>query len=121
MHGLSIIATLGVIQVILDEFQNNFMLYLPPIGFGLFIIASYVIQPIIVGVVNVTFQCRLYKRESCPTGFLLSGLFLLLMFSTTNSLLTTVLGVTFSAAVAIVEAIALAIPFGYLARFSTGQ
>lgn len=118
MLGLVVFVTLSIFQILLDTLQNSFMLYLPPIGLGFFFVVFYVVQPIIVGSVNAIVQSRLYKPESCPPGFLLSGLVLLLAFLTINLLVRTVLGVTFSAAVAVVEAVALSLPFGYLARFT---
>ena len=118
VHGIIIVLALVIIQLLLDAYQNGFMLYLPPIGFALFLVVSYVIQPIIVGVVNVIILSRLYHTEGCQIGFWLNGLFLLLMFSTINLLLLTVWNVPFSILVAVIEIIAFSIPFGYLGRFS---
>ncbi len=49
IHGLTITVTLALTQLLLDVFQNSFLLYLPPIGFALFLFVSYGIQPIILG------------------------------------------------------------------------
>ena len=104
--------------MLLDNYQNNFMVFLPPIGFGFFLVFSYVIQPIIVGAINVVILSRLYNTEGFQTSFWLNGLFLLLTFSTINLLIQTVWSVPFSLPLAIIEAITLSAPFGYLGKFS---
>jgi hypothetical protein len=122
VHGMIIVLTLVIIQMLLDAYQNSYMLFLPPIGFAIFIVVSYVIQPIVVGIVNVIILSKLYDFESCRIGFWLNGLFLLLTFSTINLLLQTVWNLPFSALVAVIEVATLSIPFGYLGKFSnTGQ
>jgi hypothetical protein len=87
LHGLIIIIPLAIIQMLLDNYQNNFMVFLPPIGFGFFLVISYIIQPIIVGALNVIILSRLYNTEGFQTSFWLNGLFLLLTFSTINLLI----------------------------------
>jgi hypothetical protein len=94
------------------------MLYLPPIGFALFLITSYVIQPLIIGITNVLVLCRLNNYERCQIGFWLNGLFLVLTFSTINLLLLIVWNVAFTTTVAIAEVVLLSIPFGFLGKFS---
>jgi hypothetical protein len=118
VHGLLIVVTLTIIQAVLDAYQIRFMLFLPPIGFAFFLAISYVIQPVIVGVVNVVALNSLYKTEGCQIGFWLNGFFLFLVFSSINLLLQTVYGVAFTWQVAVVEAVVFSIPFGYLGRFS---
>ena len=118
IHGLAILITLCAIQLILDAAQNSFLLYLPPLGFAFFLLTSYVIQPIIVGVTNIVIIHRLYCCEGWQIGFWLNGLFLLLAFSSINVALLTVAHVPFSALVAVVEILVLAYPFGYLGKFS---
>jgi hypothetical protein len=73
--------------MLLDNYQNNFMVFLSPIGFGFFLVFSYIIQPIIVGALNVIILSRLYNTEGFQTSFWLNGLFLLLTFSTINLLI----------------------------------
>jgi hypothetical protein len=118
IHGLSVVIALAIIQLLLDSFQNSFLLYMPPIGFAFFLFISYGIQPIIVGVLNVIFLHRLYKWEGWQTGFWLNGFFLLLIFSTINLLIQTILGLPFSPYVAVVEILLLSYPFGFLGKFS---
>jgi hypothetical protein len=118
IHGFIIIAALATAQLILDASQNAFLTYVPPLGFAFFIVISYIIQPLIVGVLNIVVLQRLYNYEGWQIGFWLNGLFLLLAFSAINLALQTIAHVPFSILVAIVELPLLAYPFGYLGKFS---
>jgi hypothetical protein len=118
IHGVIIIIALVTIQLLLDAFQNSFLLYMPPIGFVLFLVTMLAIQPIILGVLNIVVLHRLYNCEGWQIGFWLNGFFLLICFSTINLLIQTIAGVPFSLGVGIVEVILLAYPFGYLGKFS---
>lgn len=118
IHGFIIIAALVTAQLILDASQNSFLMYLPPLGFAFFMVISYIIQPLIVGVLNIVVLHRLYNYEGWRIGFWLNGFFLLLAFSAINLALQTIAHVPFSVVVAIVELPLLAYPFGYLGKFS---
>jgi len=118
IHGLAIIITLVSIQLLLDAFQNLFLLYMPPIGFALYIITMFAVQPIILGVLNIIVLHRFYNCEGWQIGFWLNGFFLLIFFSTINLLIQTTAGVPFSLGVGIVEVLLLSYPFGYLGKFS---
>jgi hypothetical protein len=118
IHGLTLIVALVIIQLLLDAFQNSFLLYMPPIGFVLFLFIQYGIQSIIVGTLNVAVLHRLYKLEDWQTGFWLNGLFLLLTFTTINLILQTITGLPFSPYVALIDILILSYPFGYLGKFS---
>ncbi|PVX24983.1 MAG: hypothetical protein CW691_05925 [Candidatus Bathyarchaeum sp.] len=118
IHGLIITATLVCIQLLLDASQHAFLLYMPPIGFALFLVTMFGIQPIILGVLNIIVIHRLYCCQGWQIGFWLNGFFLLLIFSTINLLILTVLGVPFSIVLGVVEVLLLSYPFGYLAKFS---
>ena len=118
VHGLTILIPLVVIQLMLDAYQNSLLLYMPPIGFALFLLISYGIQPIILGVLNIIVIHRLYDCEGWQIGFWLNGFFLLLVFSTINLLLLTMAGLPFSLVVGIIEILLLSYPFGYLGKFS---
>jgi hypothetical protein len=118
IHGLVIIIALVIIQLLIDAFQNAFLLYMPPIGFALFLVTMFVVQPIILGVLNIIVLHRLYNCEGWQIGFWLNGFFLLIFFSTINLLIQTIAGVPFSLGVGIVEVFLLAYPFGYLGKFS---
>jgi hypothetical protein len=118
IHGLVITLTLVFTQLLLDVFQNSFLLYLPPVGFAFFLFISYGIQPIVLGVLNIVILHRLYNCEGWQIGFWLNGLFLLLTFSTINLLLQTIMGLPFSIYIAAVEIFILPYPFGILGKFS---
>jgi len=118
IHGLAIIIPLVVIQLLLDAFQNSFLLYKPPIGFALFLLTTYGIQPIILGVLNIVVLHRLYDCEGWQIGLWLNGFFLLLIFSTLNLVIQTMAGVSFSLVLGILEIFLLSYPFGYLGKFS---
>jgi hypothetical protein len=118
IHGLSIIIPLVIIQLLLDAFQNSFLLYTPPIGFALFLFTSYGIQPLIIGVLNIIALHHLYECEGWQIGFWLNGFFLLLVFATINLIIQTMAGAAFSLAMGILEILLLSYPFGYLGKFS---
>jgi hypothetical protein len=118
IHGLSIIIPLVVIQLLLDTFQKSFLLYMPPIGFALFLFTSYGIQPILIGVLNIMLLHRLYDCDGWQIGFWLNGFFLLLVFTTINLLILTIADAAFSVAIGILEILLLSYPFGYLGKFS---
>lgn len=118
IHGLAIIVTLVAIKVLLDAFQNAFLLYMPPIGFVIFLLVMFGIQPIIVGVLNIILLHRLYNCEGWQIGFWLNGFFLLLFFSTINLLIQTSADLPFSLVVGVFEVFLLSYPFGYLGKFS---
>jgi hypothetical protein len=118
IHGLTIVVALVVIQLLLDASQRTFLLYMPPIGFALFLLATYGIQPIIVGVLNIVVLHRFYNLEGWQIGLWLNGFFLLLVFSTINLMIQTVAGVPFSLITGSLEILLLAYPFGYIGKFS---
>ena len=118
IHGLALIISLVTIQLLLDAYQNAFLLYMPPIGFAFFLVSMFAIQPLILGVLNIIVLHRLYDCEGWQIGFWLNGFFLLIVFSTINLLIQTMAGVPFSLGVGVVEVFLLAYPFGYLGKFS---
>jgi hypothetical protein len=118
IDGLVITIALVTIQLLLDACQNAFLLYMPPIGFALFLVVMFGIQPIILGVLNIIVLHRLYNCTGWQIGFWVNGIFLLLFFTTINLLILTFTGVAFSIILAVAEVFLLAYPFGYLGRFS---
>ena len=118
IHGFVILAVLAIAQLLLDASQISFFTYNPPIGFAFFILVAYGIQPLIVGALNVALTRQLHELEGWRTDFWISGLFLLLVFTTINLLLLTVAHLPLSPALAAAETIVLAYPFGYLGKFS---
>jgi len=117
IYGLAITIALIVAQLLLDVFQISLLLFMPPIGFAIFLFISYGILPIIIGVLNIVLLNRFYNCDGWEIGFWLNGLFLTLAFSTITILLQTITGLPFFA-VAIVEILILPYPFGILGKFS---
>ncbi len=120
IHGLLIVCSLIVLQMILDSAKDGFMQFLPPLGFAFFYISTYIFGPIAIGAVNVIVIHRLSKLKGWQIGFWLNGLFLMLAFSTTNLLLQTVLSLPFAPYIALIDLLLLALPFGLIARYSNG-
>ncbi len=80
---------------------------------------TYLIQPIIVGVLNIFMINVLYGTRGWQVGFWLNGIFIVLLFSAINVVLQTALGLPFAYAASI-DIVVLALPFGCIARFSNG-
>jgi hypothetical protein len=118
IHGFIILVTLVTAQLLLNASQNAFLLFMPPLGFAFFLVVSYLIQPLIVGVLNIQVLHRFYNYEGWRIGFWLNGLFLLLAFSAINISIQTIAHVPFSIPLAILEIPLLSYPFGYLGKFS---
>jgi hypothetical protein len=120
IQGFLITILLIVIQMSLESARDGFMSYMPPLGFFFLMTTTYVIQPLIIGVLNILIINVLYKTRGWQVGFWLNGIFLLLAFSTINLLLQTNLGLPFAPYVALIDILVLSFPFGCLARFSNG-
>ncbi|MBT0158814.1 hypothetical protein G4O51_02385 [Candidatus Bathyarchaeota archaeon A05DMB-2] len=118
IHGFIIVLTLAIIQVILDALQKPFLLFMPPLGFAFFMVAQYLIQPIMVGALNIALLHRLYGYEGWQTGFWLNGIFLLLAFSTITVIFQTIFGLAATPYIMIAEVFLMPLPFGYLGKFS---
>jgi hypothetical protein len=118
IHGAVIVLTLTVIQLILDASQNSFLLYMPPLGFAFFMITQFLIQPILVGALNIVLLHRQYGCEGWQTGFWLNGIFLLLAFSTITVIFQTIFGLAATPYILVAEVLLLPVPFGYLGKFS---
>ena len=119
IQGLILAVVLIVVQTQLDNARQSFMSYMPPIGFALLIFTTYLVQPILLGVLNIFIINTLFKTKGWQVGFWLNGIFLLLVFSTVNLVLQTALNLSFTYT-AIVDVVVLSIPFGCIARFSNG-
>ena len=118
-QGVILTVLLIAVQVSLEGSRGGFMSFLPPLGFFFLMFATYLIQPIVIGVINIFIINVLYRTRGWQVGFWLNGIFLLLAFSTINLILETVLGVPF-AVVAVLDIVVFALPFGCIARFSNG-
>ncbi len=119
LQGIVLVVILTVIQLVLEGARDGFMKYLPPLGFFFLMFVTYLIQPIMLGVINIFVINVLYGTRGWQVGFWLNGVFLLLAFMVVNTVLQTAAGLPF-AFVAAIDIVALAIPFGVIARFSNG-
>ncbi len=119
VQGAALTILLTIVQLALDGYRDGFMSYMPPIGFALLMFVTYIVQPLLVGVLNIFIINFLYNTKGWQVGFWLNGIFLLLTFSTINVVMQTALGLPFSVAAAI-DIVVLALPFGCIARFSNG-
>jgi hypothetical protein len=119
LQGLALAIILIVIQLALEGARDSFMTYMPPLGFFFLMFTTYLIQPIIVGVLNIFIINVLFGTKGWQVGFWLNGIFLVLMFSMVNVVLQTALGLSFTV-VAVIDVVVLAFPFGCIARFSNG-
>jgi hypothetical protein len=111
IQGATLAIVLIIVQGQLDSFRQSFMSYMPPIGFVILLITTYLLQPILLGVLNIAIINTLYKTKGWQVGFWLNGLFLLLTFSTINIVLQTALSIPFTY-VAVIDIVVLAFPFG---------
>ncbi len=115
-----------VLTVILVAFKNQisgaehaFIAYMPPIGFALMVFTTYLVQPLILGVMNIFLISILFGTRGWQVGFWLNGIFLVLVFSTINLVMQTSFGLS-DAAIAVIDLVVLSLPFGSIARFSNG-
>lgn len=119
IQGLVLAIVLIIIQTQLESARQSFMSYMPPIGFVFLMLTTYLIQPLMIGVLNIFIINMLYKTKGWQVGFWLNGLFLLLTFSTVNLVLQTAFSLPF-VYTAVIDIVVLAFPFGCIARFSNG-
>jgi hypothetical protein len=120
LQGLILTVVLISVQLSLESARHSFMSYLPPLGFVFLLLTMYLIQPIIIGVLNILMINILYGTKGWQVGFWLNGIFLLLVFSTFNLVLQTGLSLPFLPHVAFIHVFLLSFPFGLIARFSNG-
>jgi hypothetical protein len=119
IQGLILTIVLVVVKVQLDGAQQSFVSYMPPIGFALLLFVTYMVQPLLLGVLNIFIINTLYRTKGWQVGFWLNGIFLLLVFTTVNIILKTMLNLSFTY-IAVIDIVLLMLPFGCIARFSNG-
>ncbi len=120
LQGLLLTIVLVVVQFGLDGAAVSFMSYMPPIGFALLMVLTYLIQPLLIGVINIIIINVLFKTRGWQVGFWVNGIFLLLAFTTINMLLKTLLTTQFTLVIALIDICVFSLPFGCIARFSNG-
>ena len=119
IQGLILAIALSVVQMYLDGARNAYMVYMPPLGFALLVFVTYIVQPIMIGILNIFIINTLFKTKGWQVEFWLNGIFLLLAFSSINLVLQTQFNLSFTST-ALIDIIVLALPFGCIARFSNG-
>lgn len=119
LQGIILTGVLAEVAFYLAGAQNSFLAYMPPIGFALLLVVTYLVQPIAIGALNIFLINLLYGTKGWQVEFWLNGIFLLLAFTTVNLVLQTALGWSLLV-VAVVDVVLLAVPFGAIARFSNG-
>ena len=119
IQGFILAVVLSIIQVYLNGACNGFMVYMPPLGFVFLEFITYILQPIMIGILNIFIINTLFKTKGWQVGFWLNGIFLLLAFSSVNLVLQTQFNLSFTSA-ALIDIIVLSLPFGCIARFSNG-
>ena len=120
LQGLILTVSLIGVQLWLEDARLSFMSYMPPIGLVFLIITTYLVQPLLLGILNIFVINVLFKTKGWQVGFWLNGIFLLLAFSTVNIVLQTWLNLPFTPYVALIDVFVLSLPFGCIARFSNG-
>lgn len=119
IQGLILTIVLVIVQAQLDGAKQSFMSYMPPIGFALLLFVTYLVQPILLGVLNILIINAFYGTKGWQVGFWLNGIFLLLVFTAVNMIIQTMLNLSF-AYIAVIDIVLLMFPFGCIARFSNG-
>jgi hypothetical protein len=119
IQGLILAIVLVIVQAQLDGAKQSFMSYTPPIGFALLLFVTYLVQPILLGVLNILIINAFYGTKGWQVGFWLNGIFLLLVFTAVNMIIQTMLNLSF-AYIAVIDIVLLMFPFGCIARFSNG-
>lgn len=119
IQGLVLVVLLSLLQFYLESQRVGFMVYIPPIGFALFLVVTFLIQPIAIGALNIYLINVLYGTKGWQVGFWLNGVFLVLLYTTINLVLQTALNWSLGTTIAF-TILLLALPFGCIARFSNG-
>ncbi len=119
LEGLVLMVILVIFQNQLSGAERAFIAYMPPIGFALLVFTAYLVQPLILGVLNIFLINILFGTKGWQVGFWLNGIFLVLAFSTINLVMQTSLNLPDTATAAI-DLVLLSLPFGCIARFSNG-
>ncbi|MCW4029691.1 MAG: hypothetical protein NWE92_08600 [Candidatus Bathyarchaeota archaeon] len=119
IQGVFVVAVLVIAQVWINSETVQLISYMPPFGFAFLAIITYLIQPLIIGVLNIVLIQLLYKTRGWQVGFWLNGIFLVLLFTSVNLVMQTTTDLSFTS-ITVIDLVLLSFPFGVLARFSNG-
>jgi hypothetical protein len=121
LQGFILTVILVCVQIGLEASRVGFMNYMSPLGFFFLMLTTYLIQPILVGVLNIFLINVFYKTKGWQVNWWLNGVMLLFAFSAFNVVIQTSLNnIPFLPAIALIDIVVLSFPFGCLARFSNG-
>jgi hypothetical protein len=119
LEGIVLSVIMVALQMWFEGQTEGFMAYIPPIGLVIYGVLMFLVEPIALGAVNIALINVLFGTRGWQVNFWLNGIFLILVFTTINVVLETVLGWSFII-VAVFDVVVLSIPFGCIARFSNG-
>lgn len=120
IHGLLIVCSLVIMQILLNNSKEAFMTFLPPLGFIFYYMTTYIISPIALGAINILITHVFYNLKGWQVGIWLNGFFLVLAFTTLNVILQTILHLPFTPYIILIDLFLFSLPFGIIARFSNG-
>lgn len=120
LQGVFLVTVLVVIQAWVENSTKGFLSYLAPLGLVFLLSITFLIVPIFIGALNVLLIHALYNLKGWQVGFWLNGIFLLIVFSTINTVLQTSLKLPFLPYIAAIDFAVLSFPLGCIARFSNG-
>ncbi len=118
-EGLTLSILLVALKAWFDGQLNGFMIYMPPIGLVIYGVLMFLVEPIVLGALNIILINVLFGTRGWQVNFWLNGIFLLLLFTAVNVALQTAANLS-SVYLAVIDIVALSFPFGCLARFSNG-
>lgn len=107
-------------QILLNNYKEAFMTFLPPLGFIFYYMTTYVISPIALGAINILITHVFYNLKGWQVGIWLNGFFLVLAFTTLNVILQTMLHLQFTPYIALIDLLLFSLPFGIIAKYSNG-
>jgi len=120
LQGFILTVILVCAQIGLDASKVGFMNYMSPLGVFFLMMTTYLIQPILIGVLNILLINIFYKTKGWQVNWWLNGVMLLFAFAALNVVIQTSLQIPFLPANAIIDIVVFSFPFGCLARFSNG-
>jgi hypothetical protein len=118
-EGLTLSILMVALKVWFDGQLIGFMVYMPPIGLVIYGVLMFLVEPIALGAVNIVLINVLFGTRGWQVNFWLNGIFLLLAFTAINVAMQTAGTLSFTY-IAVIDIVALSLPFGCLARFSNG-
>jgi hypothetical protein len=120
MQGLMLTLILVCVQIVLEDTKASFMNFMSPLGFFFLMMTTYLVQPILIGAINIVIINVLYNTKGWQVNYWINGVMLLFAFEALNVLLQINLDLPFLPVVALIDIAVFSLPFGLLARYSNG-